>query len=674
MISHIRCVPLLSFLSVVTISEPTRAATNTELAPLNATVLMGGRVAGEQRGWKSGDREWTYTFRYNDRGRGDSLVTRIEFDPNGDPRSIRTDGHDYYKAPVRERFDRNGDVASWENTSERGSKHVTGPGYYVSINSADDAGVLVRALLAAKAQTLPILPEGQARVTRVSSFRVGLGKDSMTVVHYDVFGLGLTPQAVWLDEGAQFFFSGSDYFSVVRRGWEGTVPALIAEQDRADQKRARENANKLIERPGKPLVFRDVALFDAVHARVVPHATITVEGDRIRAIGNKGVPAVATVIEGRGRMLMPGLWDMHVHIGADDGPLHLAAGVTSVRDCGNDTVRVFALRDAWGKGESIGPRVFPSGFLDGPGTYTAPVGVKVSTEDEGVAMVRHFAAMGFERIKLYSSLDPKLVAPLAAEAHRLGLGVHGHIPRGMNAEQAVRNGYDEITHANFLVLNFLSDTIDTRTMERFLAVGREAGSLDLSSERVRAFVRLLHERGTVVDPTLGVFESNFLGRPGSMLPSDSLIAGRLPPTVRRGLLGGGLPVPEGMDGRYRSAFATLSRMVGMLYRDSVTIVAGTDGFPGFALDRELELYVAAGIPAPEVLRIATLGAARVAHHDRDLGSIEVGKLADLILVDGDPTRRISDIRKVDLVVKNGWIYQPDDLCGIVGIQPRSAVP
>src|SRR6185503_8557376 len=142
---------------------------------------------------------------------------------------------------------------------------------------------------------------------------------------------------------------------------------------------------------------------------------------------------------------------------------------------------------------------------------------------------------------------------------------------------------------------------------------------------------------------------------------------RLPPTVRRGLLGGGLPVPEGMDARYRAAAAKLSELVGLLYRDSITIVAGTDDFPGFALHRELESYVAAGIPAPVVLRIATLGAARVAHHDRDLGSIEPGKLADLILVDGDPTRRISDIRKVDLVVKNGWLYPPDRLYQSVGI-------
>jgi imidazolonepropionase-like amidohydrolase len=132
------------------------------------------------------------------------------------------------------------------------------------------------------------------------------------------------------------------------------------------------------------------------------------------------------------------------------------------------------------------------------------------------------------------------------------------------------------------------------------------------------------------------------------------VAGRLPPTIRRNLLNGGLPVPEGMDQRYRASFQAMLGMVKRLYDAGVPIVPGTDAqLPGFAYHRELELLVAAGIPSAKVLQMATLGSARVMSRDRELGSIIPGKLADLVLVDGDPVRRISDVRRTMLVVKNG---------------------
>src|SRR5262249_2959905 len=155
----------------------------------------------------------------------------------------------------------------------------------------------------------------------------------------------------------------------------------------------------------------------------------------------------------------------------------------------------------------------------------------------------------------------------------------------------------------------------------------------------------------VLDPTVSVFEEMFTSRTGEVSPVLAPVADRLPPQVRRGALSGGLPVPDGMDKRYRDSFSKMLELVALLYREGIQIVAGTDGFAGFTLDRELENYVRAGIPAPVVLRIATLDAARVMHRDVQLGTVEPGKLADFILVDGDPTKSISDIRKVRTVVK-----------------------
>ncbi len=181
---------------------------------------------------------------------------------------------------------------------------------------------------------------------------------------------------------------------------------------------------------------------------------------------------------------------------------------------------------------------------------------------------------------------------------------------------------------------------------------------------------LFKARGADIDPTLVGFEDWFMARPGQLGPSETAIADRLPPQVRRTFYAGGLPVPPGMDRRYRDSYGAMLRMVKAMYDAGVPVVAGTDASPvGFALFRELELYVQAGIPALGVLQLATIGAARVMHHDDERGSIAVGKLADLVLTEGDPTQRISDIRRTSLVVKNGTIHRPAELYGALGVKP-----
>jgi imidazolonepropionase-like amidohydrolase len=187
---------------------------------------------------------------------------------------------------------------------------------------------------------------------------------------------------------------------------------------------------------------------------------------------------------------------------------------------------------------------------------------------------------------------------------------------------------------------------------------------------VRDFVALFKARGVDIDPTLVAFEDMFTARPGTTAPSIAEVVARLPAPAQRFFLNGGLPVTPATDQQYRESWLAMMRMVKTMYDAGIPIVAGTDAYPaGFALHRELELYVAAGIPAPEVLRLATIGAARTMHHDGDRGSIAVGKLADLVLVDGDPTVRIADIRRTVLVVKDGLIYRPAELYAALSIIP-----
>jgi len=246
----------------------------------------------------------------------------------------------------------------------------------------------------------------------------------------------------------------------------------------------------------------------------------------------------------------------------------------------------------------------------------------------------------------------------------------------MTAARAVREGYDEIQHMNMLFLNFLGDTLETRTPMRFIAVGRYGPDLDLASDSVRVFLQLLKDHKTVIDATVATFEAMYTARPGSMDVGAQRIEARMPAQVRRGFLLGGLAQSDSERTRYRAAYAKMLAFVRKLYDFGIPIVAGTDALAGFSLHRELELYSQAGIPNARVLQIATWGGATVMKRTDRLGAIRPGYLADLVLVDGDPVADIANIRHTDLVMKDGVIYDPAAIYRSLGVLPwrEAAVP
>ena len=317
-----------------------------------------------------------------------------------------------------------------------------------------------------------------------------------------------------------------------------------------------------------------------------------------------------------------------------------------------------------------------AGFIDGPGPFAGPTKALVSTPEEAREWVDRYADLGAVQIKVYSSLDTALVKVIVERAHARGLRVSGHIPNGMGAAQAVAAGFDEIQHANMLLLNFIAgDSVDTRTPERFRAVGRHGAEVDIGADSVQAFIAMLAARGIEVDPTLATFEDMFLGRPRAMARGDAIMAPRLPAQVRRGLLAGGLPAPGDLDQKHRAAYATMLRLVKALHDAGVPLLAGTDCTAGFCLHRELELYSEAGIPNADVLRMATLGAATVAGQADRLGRIAPGMLADLILVEGNPVADIRAIRRVAVVMKDGVLFDPAAVHATVGVRSwRDVVP
>src|SRR5689334_4469051 len=597
---------------------------------LRYTLLIASLPSGIEKHWVARDGSTSYYFEFNDRGRGPAITERIVLGAGAVPTLIETTGHDYYKNAVAEHFALSNGRASWQNSAERGDKVVAVPSFYVSMDAAlEELAVLARALLAAPGGTLSLLPDGEARIARVGDLVVHRGNEPRTVVQYAITGLDLTPTRIWLDSNGEFFALGGSFFMAIREGWDAAQPELLQAQQAADSVRQVALARALARRPAGPLVFQHADLFDAETGGIRARTTVVVTGNRITAVGpdaRVAVPSGAELVDATGKTLLPGLWDMHVHTSDDDGLLHLAAGVTSVRDMANDFDELQRRRHRWDDGSLLGPRVLMAGFLDGPGPFRGPTKVLVSTDSEARAWIDRYAATGYIQTKVYSSIKPELVPAIVDESHKLGLRVSGHIPNGMTAEQAVRAGFDEIQHANFWFLNFWGDSVgDTRTPVRFIAVAQRGALLDLGSERVRGFIQLLKDRGTALDPTVNVFEQDFVARKGIVPPGYGALAARLPAQVRRGLLVGGLPVPEGMDQRYRDSFAAMLRFLKLMYDAGIPIEAGTDGFAGFAYQRELELYAQAGIPPTAVLQIATLNAARIMRRDSLLGSIKQGK-------------------------------------------------
>ena len=623
------------------------------------TVLMSTNPAGSQVVTTRGD-EVTVDFEFNDRGRGPKTHSVIRLDERLVPVSLETTGNDYYKTAIEERLSVADGMATWKNTAESGQ--AKSGAFYASMYGApEEVGILVRAALKAGG-TMPMLPGGRATVRKV-------GEENVRGTHvtaYEIGGLGFQPWEVWLDDDLNFFGAVSSWSSTIREGFEAEAKQLIDAQEARSKERVGKLAERLTHVPaGNRLVVKNARIFDPVSGVVSAPATIVVEGNRIASVG--GGEAQGEVLDAQNRIVIPGLWDVHVHIDETSAMMNIASGITSARDLANDSDVIVALREKIDSGKAIGPRLVLAGLVDGRGPYQAPTNIQADTEEEGRKVIDYFAGRGYEGLKIYSSVKPELVPVLAKYAHERGLRVSGHIPAGMTASQAIDAGYDEIQHINMLFLNFWPEVKETRTPARFTEVAKRAADVDLQSAEVQAFIAKLKDRNIAVDPTVTGFEVMFTARAGALSPSFAMIADRLPPQIRRSLLTGGLPVPEGMDERYRASFRKLLDFIGAMHKAGVTIMAGTDDLPGFTLHRELELYVQAGIPPVEVLRLATLTPARVLNREKDLGTIAPGKLADFVILDGDPTQNISDVRRVVKVVKDGKVFSPSEIWRELGV-------
>jgi imidazolonepropionase-like amidohydrolase len=544
---------------------------------------------------------------------------------------------------------------------------------YIVGGATFESALLIQALLKSPSHELALLPGGKATVERLGQLQIGQGAQRKTIVCWGVRGLGTSPQPIWTNEDGTYFGTAG-VIAQLPAGSEGELDAMTTAQDQALAAKSPALARALPKTPSGPVAFTHVRAFIGDHYAtdqdvVVDKGVITAAGPA----ASTAVPPGAQVIEGKNQTLVPGLWDSHMHVGDDfSGPFLLSLGITSARDPGNNDSLTLARATRRAAGDLLMPHVYPSSLIDGKGPLTAQVANVATSQQQAIDLVRRAKANGFVGVKFYGTFDKGWVRAAAAEAHKLGLHVHGHLPVGMRTHEAIDDGYDEITHIYFVIMEAMPDSVVnvSNTIQRLAGPGKYAMNVDLGAEPMKSLIARMAKQRIVSDPTLVVAEGTLYAENGSVSAAYQPYVGTLPPATERGFKQGGLePPPPLTRADYRKSFAKLVELVGVMHRAGVPIVAGTDG-SGMELVRELELYVQAGFTPEEALQAATIVPAHNVGADKTTGSIAVGKVADLVLVEGDPSRRIGDLRNTRTVMMDGKLMDADALRAASGFSGR----
>jgi imidazolonepropionase-like amidohydrolase len=427
----------------------------------------------------------------------------------------------------------------------------------------------------------------------------------------------------------------------------------------------------------KMLVITHVTVIDATGAAEKSDMTVTVLGDRIAGIEKSSGKTVkdGQVIDGRGKFLIPGLWDMHVHTNFGDWlpggeeiilPLFVANGVTGVRDMGGDLHQLLKWRDQISTGTILGPRMVISGpMIDGAPPHF-PASVAVSTAAEGRKAVDDLKEGGADFIKVQSYIPRDAYFAVAEESKKQGMTFVGHVPDAIRASEASNAGQKSIEHYTGIFEG--CSTIEDKLLKG--PKGPKRVLETYSEPKCAALIALLAKNGTWQVPTLTWERGQWLiddldlsQSPGAQYAATSWrkkTYKQFTESILKELDTD--PVAD-----RRQFVAKELEMTWAMHRAGVPLMAGTDTaagvyvIPGFSLHQELELFVKAGLTSMEALQTATLNPAKFLGRTRDSGTVETGKFADLVLLDADPLSDIRNTQKISVVILGGRYFSRADL-------------
>jgi imidazolonepropionase-like amidohydrolase len=641
------------------------------------TVIVGTARVGHLNADVQGDRA-TIDFDYKNNGRGPTIKEAIRFDANGLPVAWDVTGATTFGSKVEEHFARAGARAEWTDSTGKGSASLKAPAIYVTQSGSPwSYGVLARAIMKAGGTSMAALPGGTLTLKKGDTLSVAGEGGPVQVTRYEISGIETTPDSVLLDAQGQVFGYVTPRIAVIRAGYEAEADRLMKLSAQWSTDRFVEIQKRVAHRYGAPVRIRNVRIFDPKAGALTAPMSVVVSGNRIAAVEPLDSPSTKgeVLVDGAGGTLVPGMYEMHAHTGQEGALLNLVAGVTSMRDMGNDNAVLEKLIERIDQGVIAGPRITRTGFIEGKSPYSSNNGILVNSQQEAIDAARWYAARGFWAIKSYNSMTPAWVPAMVDEAHRLGLKVVGHIPAFTNADAMIGADFDELTHINQLMLGWvITPEEDTRTLFRLTALKR-LPNLDLNSERVQKTVRAMVDRKVPIDVTLGIHENLLLNRDGQVPKGAVDYVENMPIGTQRGMKQAWIDTSApGDDAAYRGAYDKIVQAIRMLHDRGVMIVPGTDTGGSFTFHRELELYQDIGMTPVQILKRATWDMAAYLGQDQQLGSIEKGKLADFFLVPGDPTKDLKAIKRIAMVVKDGTVYFPDEVYPEFGIKPFAPRP
>ena len=652
-------------------AQPAAQATDTVY-----TVMTSGTKIGDMLVTEAGDTV-TVDFEYRNNGRGPTMLETITVGENGVPVAWNVAGNSTFGNAINESFTLDGSAARWTDSTGDGEAVVAEPSVYIAQSGTPySLAIYSAALLADADQSMPALPGGSLSLQELETFSVS-GADEETVTAYALIGPELDPTYFLLDDEDALFAQISPEFLIVREGFEDEDVRLRDKAVHYSTTRFEQLQAETAHTFDAPVRITNVRIFDPHTMGLTPPASVLVEGERIVSIDAANAGAAGEyVIDGAGGTLIPGLSDMHGHMGQDAAMQNLAAGVTFVRDMGNDNEVLAELIEKIDAGTLAGPRIVQSSFIEGKSPYNSNNGMIVTSQEEANEAVRKSCEMGvFHQIKIYNSMKGEWVPEMVDLAHECGLRVAGHVPAFSRADAMIEAGYDELTHINQVMLGWVLDADeDTRTLLRLTALQR-LPNLDLASDAVKHTLDLMVANDVAIDPTFAIHESLLLSRNGELNPGMVDYIEHMPVGVQRRArqAWSNIETPED-DAAYAGAFDQITETLQMMHDRGIFILFGTDLGGALTLHRELELYQTIGFTPGEILRRSTQDAADYLGMGEDIGSIEEGKLADFFLVPGDPVSDLKAVKTIRMVMKGGVAYFPSEIYPAFGIEPFTDAP